>query len=261
MLINIVFFFQVLLTFLYIVLWNFILLYAYEIWTFPYVYYAFKLYSIKIILFSVNEYKALTAYSFTVHRSSEYSLNQQILLVCGRIPHSIYFLWLRWLSTMDVFVKSGRWRLVAVAHCSPPSCVRSHIHSIWQALGSRKIRQWKGKVGTLPSYKCPEGLLLWWLRQFRGEVVGRWWDSVTQMASLSQKETYQSHSKCQTGPRPQRSFASSSERSQRCSLVGRQGKQAPVDKVSQSLNTPQMSERESLAYMSRKTPVWLQLCV
>jgi len=50
--------------------------------------------------------------------------------VHGGLPHNIYFLWLRWLSIRDVFVKSGRWRLVAVDDCSLPGCVGSRIQSI-----------------------------------------------------------------------------------------------------------------------------------
>ena len=50
-----------------------------------------------------------------------------------RIPHSVCFLWLRPFTTKNVFVKSARWRLVAVAHCSP-GCVWSHIQSIWRIL-------------------------------------------------------------------------------------------------------------------------------
>ena len=58
----------------------------------------------------------------------------------GGIPCNIYVLWLRWLSTRDVFVKSlggGGWWLVAVDDCSLPGCVGSHIQSIWEILEGR----------------------------------------------------------------------------------------------------------------------------
>ena len=45
------------------------------------------------------------------------------------------FLWLRRFITRDVSVKSWKWRLVTMAHCSPPGCLGSHIQSIWQILG------------------------------------------------------------------------------------------------------------------------------
>ena len=54
-----------------------------------------------------------------------------------RDSNSICFLWLRWLSTRDVFLKSGERRLVAVARCSPPSCVGSRTQSIWQILAGK----------------------------------------------------------------------------------------------------------------------------
>ena len=60
-----------------------------------------------------------------------------------RDSNSICFLWLRWLSTKDVFLKSGRWRLVAVARCSPSSCVGSHIQNIWQIL----VGKWDDENG------------------------------------------------------------------------------------------------------------------
>ena len=142
-------------------------------------------------------------------------------------------------------------------HCSP-GCVGSHIQSIWQILEGK----WddEGKVGAPITYKCPIGLLLWCLTQFRGEVVERILGSVSQETSLPQTTTYQSPSRCQIGPRSEWSSVSSSKHSQRCSPGRWQAKQGPVSKVSSFLNTPQMSERETLPPVGRKTPVLLRLC-
>ena len=60
------------------------------------------------------------------------------------------------------------------------------------------------------------------------------------------KATHPSPSRCQIGPRSQCPSASSGKCSQRCSPEGRQAEQGPVGKVSSSLNTPQMSELETL---------------
>ena len=72
------------------------------------------------------------------------------------------------------------------------------------------------------------GLLSWHLTQFRGEVVGTGLGSVTQEASLSQKATYQWHSRCQIGSKSSGSSASLGKCSQRCSPVGGQAEQGPV---------------------------------
>ena len=79
--------------------------------------------------------------------------------------------------------------------------------------------------------------------------------------SFSKEGTYQSPSRCQVGPRSQCSSASTSRRSQRCSPVGGQAEQAPAGKVSVSLDTPQMSERETPTHMCQKTPILLRLSV
>lgn len=65
-----------------------------------------------------------------------------------RDSNSICFLWLRWLSTRDVFLKSEEWRLVAVACCSP-SCVESRTQSIWQILAGKWDDE-KGKKVLTP---------------------------------------------------------------------------------------------------------------
>ena len=164
--------------------------------------------------------------------------------VHGGMPHSIYVLWLRWLSSRNALVKSlegggcGCWSLFSSKLCRIP-------YPKYMIDPSREMRRWEGKVGALLTYKCPRGLLSWCLTQFRGESVGRWLGFVTQRVSLSKEVTYQSPSRCQTGPRSKRSSASSSKHSQRCSPVQGQAKQEPVGKVSSSLNTPLMSERET----------------
>ena len=104
------------------------------------------------------------------------------------------------------------------------------------------------------------GLLSWHLTQFRGEVVGTGLGSVTQEASLSQKATYQWHSRCQIGSKSSGSSASSSKHSQRCSPVGGQAEQGPVGRVSSSLNTAQTSERETLCNVGRTSSVQFRLC-
>ena len=93
------------------------------------------------------------------------------------------------------------------------------------------------------------GLLSWHLTQFRGEVVGTGLGSVTQEASLSQKATYQWHSRCQIGSKSSGSSASLGKCSQRCSPVGGQAEQGPVGRVSSSLNTAQMLEKEPATHM------------
>ena len=118
----------------------------------------------------------------------------------------------------------------------------------------REMRQWEGKVGAFPNYKCPTVLLSWHQRQFGGVQFGF-------NHSLSQKVTYQSPSRYQTGPSLQRSSASSYKCSERCSPVGGQAEQGPMGRVSSSLNTPQTSERETLPHGCGKTPVLLRLCI
>ena len=93
----------------------------------------------------------------------------------------------------------------------------------------------------------------------RGEVVGRWFDSVPQEVLFSKEATYQSPSKCQIGSRSQCPSASSGKRSQRCSPVGGQAEQGPVGRVSSSLNTVQTSERETLPCMGRVTAILFRL--
>ena len=94
----------------------------------------------------------------------------------------------------------------------------------------------------------------------RGEEVERILGCITQETSLSQTTTYQLPSRCQIGPRSEWSSESLSKHSLRCSPGRRQAKQGPVSKVSSFLNTPQMSEREALPLVGRKTPVLLRLC-
>ena len=116
----------------------------------------------------------------------------------------------------------------------------------------REMRQWEGKVGALLIYECPVGFLSWCLTQFRGEEVERILGCITQETSLSQTTTYQLPSRCQIGPRSEWSSESLSKHSQRCSPGRRQAKQGPVGKVNSFLNTPQMSERETLPLVGRK---------
>lgn len=68
--------------------------------------------------------------------------------------------------------------------------------------------------------------------------------SGTQEASSSQKATHPWHSRCQTGPRSQRTAASSGRHSQRCSALGARAEQGPGGKASDSLNTAPTAERE-----------------
>ena len=84
--------------------------------------------------------------------------------------------------------------------------------------------------------------------------------SITQVDSLSQKVIYQSPSRCQTEPRPQRSSASSGKCSERCSPVGGQAEQGPVGRVSSSLDTAQMPERETLPLVGGTSSVQFRLC-
>ena len=49
--------------------------------------------------------------------------------------------------------------------------------------------------------------------------------------------------------------------SQRCSPVGGQAEQGPVGRVSSSLDTAQISERETLPDVGEKTRVLFRLCV
>ena len=95
----------------------------------------------------------------------------------------------------------------------------------------------------------------------RGEVVGRWFDSVSQEVLFSKEATYQSPSKCQIRSRSQCPSASSGKRSQRCSPVGGQAEQGPVGRVRSSLNTAQTSERETLPCVGRVTTILFRLWV
>ena len=150
----------------------------------------------------------------------------------------------------------GRWSLVAVDHCSPPSCVGSHIQSIWQILGGK----WddEKEKSLLSSLKNPISPPI----SVSDTVSGRGGRKTLEFShSFSKEGTYQSPSKCQIGPRSQCSSASTSRCSQRCSPVGGQAEQAPVGRVSSSLDTPQMSEKETAPHMCQKTPILLSLCV
>lgn len=104
---------------------------------------------------------------------------------------------------------------------------------------STKMRQEEGKLGTLPTCKCPVGLLLWHLRQSGGKVLGRGLGSATQEAPCPQKAIYQSPSRCQTGPRSWESSASLNTYSQRCSSAEGQAKQGPVGRIGKSQHSPQ----------------------
>lgn len=74
--------------------------------------------------------------------------------------------------------------------------------------------------------------------------LGRGLGSVPREASSSQKATHPWHSRCQTGPRSQRTAASSGRHSQRCSALGARAEQGPGGKASDSLNTAPTAERE-----------------
>ena len=129
----------------------------------------------------------------------------------------------------------GRWRLVCCSVFSSKLCRIPYPK--YMVNPSREIRWWEVKAGALLTYKCPIGLLLWHLTQFRGEVVGRGLGSVTQEASLLQKITYQSPSRCQIGRQSKWSCAPSGKLSQRCLPVAEKAKHGPVGRVSSSLNT------------------------
>ena len=111
---------------------------------------------------------------------------------------------------------------------------------------NREMRQWEGKVGALPTDKCQIGLLLWHLTYLGRASRKRIGFCRSRGFLTPPKATHQSPSRCQIGPRSQHPSASSGKCSQRCSPEGRQAEQGPVGRVSSSLNTPQMSELETL---------------
>ena len=98
-------------------------------------------------------------------------------------------------------------------------------------------------------HSCSLGLLWGCLTQFRGVVLGRRWGSVNWEVSLSQKTTYQWHSRHWIGSRPQKSSAPSDKCSERCSPVGGQAEQGPVGRVTSSLNTAQTLEKGPATHM------------
>ena len=67
-------------------------------------------------------------------------LTQKICPVHGGIPHSIYFLWLRWLSTREVFVQNLGggcwWLLVIFLH----QVVSDPIFKVYDKLKKKKIQ-------------------------------------------------------------------------------------------------------------------------
>lgn len=94
--------------------------------------YIFNLYNFKVILSSVNEYTAISA--CCVHTVSRLTVSHEPTdsQVCGGIPHSSCFLWLRWLRTGDVFVKSlggGGWWLLLIVFLQAVSDPVSKVYN------------------------------------------------------------------------------------------------------------------------------------
>lgn len=63
---------------------------------------------------------------------------------------------------------------------------------------SREVRQWDGKVGTLSV-----GLLLWHLRQFWGNIVGRWLAQSPKRPLVLRKPLTYHHPDTKLGPGPE----------------------------------------------------------
>ena len=119
------------------------------------------------------------------------------------------------------------------------------------------------KIRPSPHLQMQDGLLLWCLTQYREEMVGTWVGSATQEVSLSQKVTYQLHSRHQTGSKSYGLSASSGKCSQRCSQVWGQAEQGPVGKVSSCWTHPTHPrfERETLLHMGEMILVLFRLYV
>ena len=175
-------------------------------------------------------------FTLTLHWGSQCPLNQQNLQCMEGFQQHLFPV-VKMTQHQGCFCPViGRWRLVCCSVFSSKLCRIPYPK--YMVNPSREIRWWEVKAGALLTYKCPIGLLLWHLTQFRGEVVGRGLGSVTQEASLLQKITYQSPSRCQIGRQSKWSCAPSGKLSQRCLPVAEKAKHGPVGSVSSSLNTP-----------------------
>ena len=104
-------------------LWKFILLHRYEVCTFLTYLSCFEKFTEKLdISLHFIHYRWVKGPKCTptiaVHRHLKCPWNQKTPLVPGGIPPSIYILWLRWLSTQGVLIKSlggrGCWLLLTV---------------------------------------------------------------------------------------------------------------------------------------------------
>ena len=111
----------------------------------------------------------------------------------------------------------------------------------------------KRKSRSCTQLHMPKGPLIMAAKTVQGRCCRRVLGSIPQTVSLSQKTSYQSHSRLQIGPKSERSSVSSGKCSQRCSPVGGQAEQGPVGRVSSSLNTAQTSERETRPQVGEKT--------